>query len=81
MIVGAPSADGYLNISDSGEAYIFEYDSKNDNWTHSYTLKGTNAFGESFGVSCSVYKDVAAVGAIGGNGTAYMYRDLTALRK
>jgi hypothetical protein len=76
-IVGAPFDDD--GAGGSGSAYIFQlgHNSATEQWGQVTKLKaGEPGMGDRFGVSVSIDGDRALVGALAGNGSAYVfYRD------
>ena len=74
-IVGSSGDDD--NGSNSGSAYIFNYDNISDTWTQTKLLASDRASGDSFGNSLSISNDglTAIVGAVGddsGKGSVYI---------
>jgi len=78
-LVGAPYDDDLGNVS--GSAYIFRYDAGSATWTQEAKLLGQGGgSADRFGISVSLFGEVALVGAyeaIGAgvdSGAAYLYR-------
>ncbi|MCH7603973.1 MAG: FG-GAP repeat protein [Planctomycetes bacterium] len=74
ILVGSPYKDAAG--TNSGAAYIFEYDNILNVWNQTARLVASDASpGADFGWGVSLFNDIAVIGAPGaGSGAAYVYR-------